>query len=219
MPLENGPRERLLKEGPQSLGTEELIAILLRTGTKNKDVLTVAKEIYERHGKSLYKLSRATIQDLKKVKGLGMVKIVTLLAALEIAKRLVKEEIRNTEKSLSSPEHVFQYCLDMQNLPQEVVRVIFLDSKLKIIGSSDISKGTLTTSIVHPRDVFREAILRNAHGVIIVHNHPSGDPTPSEDDVEITKRIIEAGKLLGITVHDHVVIGNTYYSIMQRLRQ
>jgi DNA repair protein RadC len=218
MPLENGPREKLLKEGPQALSTEELLAILLRTGTKNKDVLAVAKEIFEQNGKSLYKLSRATVQDLKKVKGLGMVKIVTLIAALEIAKRLAKEEVKNSEGPLNSPEKVFQYCLDMQNFPQEVVRVIFLDSKLRIIGSSDISRGTLTTSIAHPRDVFREALARNAHGVIIVHNHPSGDPTPSADDIEITKRLVEAGKVLGITVHDHVIIGNTYYSIVQRLK-
>ncbi len=218
MRIENGPRERLLNEGAQSLTTEELIAILLRTGTKDRDVLAVSKELFEKHERSLYKMSKATIGDLRKFKGLGKVKAVTLLAALEIAKRLVKEEVKLTSPTLNSPEQVFQYCIDMQTFPQEVVRVLFLDSKLRLIGSSDISKGTLTTSIANPRDIFREALIRNAHGIIIVHNHPSGDPTPSEDDVEITKRLIEAGGVLNIKVLDHVVIGRTFCSIIQKFR-
>jgi len=218
MRIENGPRERLLNEGAQSLTTEELIAILLRTGTKDRDVLAVSKELFEKHERSLYKMSKATIEDLRKFKGLGKVKAVTLLAALEIAKRLVKEEVKLTSPTLNSPEQVFQYCIDMQTFPQEVVRVLFLDSKLRLIGSSDISKGTLTTSIANPRDIFREALIRNAHGIIIVHNHPSGDPTPSEDDVEITKRLIEAGGVLNIKVLDHVVIGRTFCSIIQKFR-
>jgi len=218
MRIENGPRERLLNEGAQSLTTEELIAILLRTGTRDRDVLTVSKELFEKHERSLYKMSKATIEDLRKFKGLGKVKAVTLLAALEIAKRLVKEEVKLTSPTLNSPEQVFQYCIDMQTFPQEVVRVLFLDSKLRLIGSSDISKGTLTTSIANPRDIFREALIRNAHGIIIVHNHPSGDPTPSEDDVEITKRLIEAGGVLNIKVLDHVVIGRTFCSIIQKFR-
>jgi len=218
MRIENGPRERLLNEGAQSLTTEELIAILLRTGTRDRDVLAVSKELFEKHERSLYKMSKATIEDLRKFKGLGKVKAVTLLAALEIAKRLVKEEVKLTSPTLNSPEQVFQYCIDMQTFPQEVVRVLFLDSKLRLIGSSDISKGTLTTSIANPRDIFREALIRNAHGIIIVHNHPSGDPTPSEDDVEITKRLIEAGGVLNIKVLDHVVIGRTFCSIIQKFR-
>ncbi|WP_448376953.1 RadC family protein [Fervidobacterium sp.] len=218
MRIENGPRERLLNEGAQVLSTEELIAILLRTGTKDKDVISVAKELFEKHDRSLYKMSKATIEDLRRFKGLGDVKAVTLLASLEIAKRLVREEIKQTSTTFNSPEQVFQYCIDMQSFPQEVVRVLFLDSKLKLIGSSDISKGTLTTSIANPRDVFREALIRNAHGIIIVHNHPSGDPTPSEDDVEITKRLIEAGKILNVKVLDHVVIGRTFCSIVQKFK-
>jgi DNA repair protein RadC len=218
MRIENGPRERLLNEGAQSLTTEELIAIILRTGTRDRDVLAVSKELFEKHERSLYKMSKATIEDLRKFKGLGKVKAVTLLAALEIAKRLVKEEVKLTSPTLNSPEQVFQYCIDMQTFPQEVVRVLFLDSKLRLIGSSDISKGTLTTSIANPRDIFREALIRNAHGIIIVHNHPSGDSTPSEDDVEITKRLIKAGGVLNIKVLDHVVIGRTFCSIIQKFR-
>ncbi|MGQ9856109.1 MAG: RadC family protein [Fervidobacterium sp.] len=218
MQLENGPREKLLNEGAQNLSTEELIAILLRTGTKDKDVIALSREIFDRYDRSLYKLSKATINELKKIKGLGDVKIVTLVAALEISKRLVKEEYKEEFISLKSPEDVYRYCIDMQAFEQEVVRVLFVDSKLRLIGSKDISKGTINTSIAHPRDIFREALTKNAPGIIVAHNHPSGDPTPSMDDIEITKKLIEAGKIIGITVHDHVVIGSGYISIISKIK-
>ncbi|MEJ5258406.1 MAG: DNA repair protein RadC [Fervidobacterium sp.] len=218
MQLENGPRERLLNDGAQNLTTEELIAILLRTGTKEKDVIALSREIFDRYDRSLYKLSKATIDELREIKGLGDVKIVTLLSALEISKRLVKEEYKESFVSLKSPEDVYKYCIDMQSFEQEVVRVLFVDSKLRLIGSKDISKGTINTSIAHPRDIFREALTKNAPGIIVAHNHPSGDPTPSTDDIEITKKLIEAGKIIGITVHDHVVIGTGYISIISRIK-
>ncbi|MGC8819696.1 MAG: RadC family protein [Fervidobacterium sp.] len=219
MSLNNGPREKLLMDGSESLTTDELIAILLRTGTKAKDVLKVSKELFELFDNSLYKMSRATLEDFRKVKGLGGVKIVTLLAALELAKRLVKEETINNDPVLNSPQSVFQYCIDMQAFPQEVVRVIFLDSRLKVIGSKDISRGTLNSSIAHPRDILREALIRNSSGIIIAHNHPSGDPTPSKDDIDITKRIKKAGELLGIALFDHVIIGRTYNSLRQNFKE
>lgn len=216
MALENGPREKLLLNGSETLSTEELIAILLRTGTKDKDVVKVSKELFENFENSLYKMSRATFDDFRKVKGLGDVKIITLLAALELAKRLVKEETVTLDPKLNSPEKVFQYCIDMQSLPQEVVRIIFLDSKLTVLGSKEISKGTISTSIAHPRDIFREALIRNSTGIIMVHNHPSGDPTPSQEDIELTKRIKKAGELLGVNLLDHIIIGKTYFSLRQK---
>lgn len=219
MALENGPREKLIEHGPEFLKTEELIAILLRTGSKNNNVLQVSTELFKKFNESLYKMSKGTFDDFRKIKGLGEVKIVTLLAALELAKRLVKEEAVRNEKIFNSPDTVFQYCIDMQSLPQEVVRVIFLNSKLHLIGSKDISKGSASSSMAHPRDIFREAVIRNATGIIMVHNHPSGDPIPSQDDIYITKRVWEAGKLLGITLHDHIIVGKTYYSLRQKCKE
>ncbi|HOJ93780.1 MAG TPA: hypothetical protein PK390_00935 [Fervidobacterium nodosum] len=129
MPIEYGPREKLLKEGSEALETSELIAILLRTGTNGKDVLETSKELFNKFGGSLYKMSRATFDDFKSIKGLGDVKIVTLMAALELAKRLVKEETVILDPKLTSPENVFQYCIDMQSYPQEIVRVILYAKK------------------------------------------------------------------------------------------
>lgn len=219
MPLKNGPREKLLTQGPEALKTEELLAIILRTGTKDNDVIHLSSDLFKAFDESLYKMSKGTFEDFKKIKGLGEVKIITLLASLELARRLVKEEVIKNERVFNTPDIVFQYCIDMQGLPQEVVRIIFLNSKLQLIASKDISKGSVSSSMAHPRDIFREAILRNASGIIMAHNHPSGDPTPSSDDVDLTKRIREAGKLLGIQLHDHIIIGKTYYSLRQKCKE
>ncbi|MCX7653156.1 MAG: DNA repair protein RadC [Fervidobacterium sp.] len=219
MVLKKGPREKLLNNGSESLSTEELIAILLRTGTRGRDVVKVSRELFEHFENSLYKMSKASFDEFKKIKGLGNAKIITLLATFELAKRLIKEEILTEDPRLNSPEKVFQYCIDMQILPQETVRVIFLDSKLNVISSKEISRGTITTSLAHPRDIFREAIIRNSTAIIMVHNHPSGDPTPSQEDVELTKRIKKAGELLGVSLVDHIVIGKTYFSLRQNCKE
>ncbi|MGB4262735.1 MAG: DNA repair protein RadC [Fervidobacterium sp.] len=220
MPIENGPREKLISEGADSLSTPELIAILLRTGTKDTNVLVLSDELFNAFGKSLYKMSRVTLGEFKKIKGLGNVKAVTLLAALELAKRLVREEVSILDEPVfNSPENVFKYCMDMQTFRQEVARVLFLDTKLKLVGSKDISKGTLNISVVHPRDIFREALLRNCSGIVLVHNHPSGDVKPSNEDLELTIRLKKTGDLLGITLLDHVIIGNTFYSFRQDCKE
>jgi len=144
MSIENGPREKLITEGADSLSTPELLAILMRTGVKDENVVMLSEKIFVKFDRSLYKMSKATLDDFKSIKGLGDVKAVTLLAALELAKRLAKEEVVISEEPVfNSPENVFKYCLDMQSLKQEVARVLFLDTKLKLIGAKDISKGTL----------------------------------------------------------------------------
>lgn len=196
------------------------MAILLRTGTRDKDVVRLSRELLENYENSLYKLSKATLQDLLNFKGLGRVKAVTIFASLELAKRLVREtSLQDGDEPFNTPEKVFKYCIDMRDLKQEVVRVLFLDSKLKLIASKDISRGTLNVSIVHPRDVFREAVLRNSSAIVLVHNHPSGDATPSGEDVEITVRIKRAGETLGIPLLDHVIIGTSYYSFRRDSRE
>ena len=220
MSIENGPREKLITEGADSLSTPELLAILMRTGVKDENVVMLSEKIFVKFDRSLYKMSKATLDDFKSIKGLGDVKVVTLLAALELAKRLVKEEVVISEEPVfNSPENVFKYCLDMQSLKQEVARVLFLDTKLKLIGSKDISKGTLNVSVVHPRDIFREALLRNSSGIVLVHNHPSGDVKPSTEDLELTNKIKKIGDMIGITLIDHVIVGNTFYSFKRDCKE
>ncbi|MBO8139226.1 MAG: DNA repair protein RadC [Thermosipho sp. (in: Bacteria)] len=204
------PREKLMKKGPESLSNEELIAILLRTGSKGQDVLKTSKLLLENFDNSLVKISKATIDDLNKIKGLGKVKATTIFAAMELAKRFLKEN--RTGKKLNSPEKIYEYCLDMKHFDQEVVRVISLNSKLYEISSKDISIGLADSSLAHPREIYKEAIKNGAVYIILVHNHPSGDVMPSKDDKIITQKVKEAGQIIGIRLLDHLIIGNGFYS-------
>ncbi|PLV60357.1 hypothetical protein AS005_03505 [Thermotoga sp. KOL6] len=204
------PRERLIKAGPEALSKEELIAILLRTGRKGKHVLELARILFEKFDSSLVKLTNANIEEIASVNGVGIVKAVTLKAALELGKRL-HEELEGIPKRLDSPEKVYRHCKDMIYLEKEAVKVICLDRKLNLISEVVITVGTSEKSLVHPREVFRTAIRTNASGIIVAHNHPSGDPTPSREDRLITKNLKEAGKILGIDLVDHVIISKRGY--------
>ncbi|ABR30089.1 hypothetical protein SU69_01150 [Thermosipho melanesiensis] len=204
------PREKLLTEGTEKLENHELLAILLRTGTKNNNVLEISKKILNYFDNSLLKLSKASIEDLCKIKGLGKAKATTILAAMELSKRLLNEERKG--KTLNSPELIYEFCKDMKQFDQEVVRVIMLNSKLSVISSRDITIGLIDTSLAHPREVFREAIKNSAVYIVLVHNHPSGDVTPSKNDKDLTYKVKEAGEIIGIKLLDHVIIGNGFYS-------
>ncbi|WP_126993109.1 RadC family protein [Thermosipho globiformans] len=204
------PREKLINEGVENLSTEELLAILLRTGTKDLDVLKLSKNLFESFDKSLKKISAASIDELCKVKGLGIVKAVTILAAMELSKRYLLEDRKG--KFLNSPELIYEHCLDMKHFEQEVVRVISLNSKLYEISTKDITIGLIDTSLAHPREIYREAIKNSASYVVVVHNHPSGDVRPSKEDREVTLKIKKAGEIIGIKLLDHVIIGNGFYS-------
>ncbi|MDK2885502.1 MAG: repair protein RadC [Thermosipho sp. (in: thermotogales)] len=204
------PREKLINEGPENLSTEELIAILLRTGSKGQDVLKTSKLLLETFDNSLVKISKATINELNKIKGMGEAKATTIFAAMELAKRFLKED--RSGKMLNTPEKVYEYCLDMKHLDQEVVRVIFLNSKLYEISFKDISIGLADSSLAHPREIFKEAIKNGAVYIILVHNHPSGDVLPSKDDKILTQKVKEAGHIIGIKLLDHIIIGNGFYS-------
>lgn len=206
LPSNERPRERLATEGPDSLKPSELIAILLRVGTPGASALEVGTELIKRFG-TLDELSRASVSDLCRVRGIGRDKAVTLIAAFTLA-RLMAKEMRQDLPTLDTPDRVAD-LLREQNRCYEVenFQVILLNTRRKLIRVERISQGTLDTILVHPREVFKPAITANAAAVVLAHNHPSGDPMPSEADIKVTRDLIRAGQLLKIEVLDHVIIG------------
>ena len=208
LPDHEKPRERLLKHGPHALKPSELIAILLRTGTKGVSVLDVADELLQRFGHSLDRLSRATKEDLRAVKGIGWDKTATLLAAFSLAAKM-KDEKAQESPLLDTPDSVADMLRDRNRQNRvEQFQVVLLNTRRRLISIKDISQGTLDTLLVHPREVFQHAIAAGAAALVLVHNHPSGDPTPSEADIKVTRDLIRAGQVLKIEVLDHVILGS-----------
>ncbi len=202
----------MMKAGSEGLSEQELIAILLRTGIRGKDVFQLAEELYAKFDRSLRALSNAELEEIASVSGIGIAKATSLKAALELGKRLYKE-LSDVRINLDKPDTVFEYCHDMRFFEKEVLRVIIVDSKLFVVFHKDITHGTSNQTLFHPAEIFRIAVRSNAGGLIIVHNHPSGDPTPSEEDKRATEMIIKAGDILGIRLIDHLVVGReSYYS-------
>lgn len=201
------PRERLINQGASSLSNQELIAILLRTGTKEESVLVLANRILSSFDK-IQDLKDATIEELTSVKGVGKAKAVQLLAAAEIGKRLYRKH-SDGRYTIRSPEDAASYLMtDMASLSQEHFVVLFLNVKNEVLHKQTIFIGSLNSSIVHPREVFREAVKRSAASIVVAHNHPSGNPAPSPEDIEVTKRLMEAGSIMGIETLDHLIIGD-----------
>jgi DNA repair protein RadC len=205
-PVNERPRERLVNLGADSLSHAELIAILLRTGLKGMNAVEIGKQLMQKFG-SLQLLARASIEDLRSVRGIGRDKAVALVAAFTLARKMASE-LQYESPVLREPENVVR-LLREQNLLKEVetLQVLLLNARYKLIRVEEISDGTLDTILVHPREVFRRAIAANAHAIVLAHNHPSGDPTPSAADIKVTKDLIRAGQLLKIEVIDHVIIG------------
>jgi DNA repair protein RadC len=216
LPAEDRPRERLLRLGAEQLSDAELLAILLRTGIKGRSVIELAGDLLHHceakdPGNGLLKLLDLQQEDLKRVvPGIGQAKLCQILAALQLGQRAGK--LRPTIIDLNNPRAVFEYLSPRySHLGQEKFLVILLNAKNQLIDVESISSGTLTATLVHPREVFKSAIRRTAHAMILAHNHPSGDPSPSREDRELTRRLIEAGKVIGIEVLDHIVIGDGRY--------
>ena len=203
LPKFDRPREKLAKYGPEFLRDEELLAILLRTGTEGKNVLKIAKEILSKFSKK--RLLSLTFDQLKQIKGIGPAKACTILAAQELIKRALKIG-EATLPIIRSTKDVIAQAVYMRDKTREHLMVIFLNARNEMIYKKPMFIGTLNANLVHPREIFQEALKQNAASVILVHNHPSGDPDPSEDDLTITKRIVEAGKIMGIDILDHVII-------------
>ena len=205
-PASERPRERLAALGADALSHAELIAILLRTGLKGTNAVEIGRQLLSRF-KTLQSLARASVVDLQKVKGIGRDKAVTLVAAFALARKMAKE-LQLESPVLDNPENVVQLLRD-QNLVKnnETLQALFLNTRHKLISVEEISNGTRDTLLVDPGAVFRKAIEAGASAVVLVHNHPSGDPSPSDADIKTTRDLIRAGKLLKIEVLDHVIIG------------
>lgn len=214
LPRSERPRERLIEYGPKSLSSTELIALILSTGTKGESVIVTAQKLILSFG-SLRGIMEASLEDLKQLKGLGEAKATKLMAAFEIARRINIEDHQRDKlhinsnkrnKIVTSPEELFNMIrFQISNFTKEHFYVISLDTRNKFIGLDEISVGTLTSSLVHPRETFESAIRRHAAQIIIAHNHPSEELDPSEDDIKITKRLVEAGRIMGIEVLDHLI--------------
>ncbi|MDN4607141.1 RadC family protein [Sporosarcina highlanderae] len=201
------PRERLIRQGAASLSNQELVAILLRTGTKEESVLLLANRILNSFDK-IQDLKDATVEEMMAVKGIGQAKAVQVLAAAEIGKRIYRKHSEG-RYVIKSPEDAAAYLMtDMSSLLQEHFVVLFLNVKNEVLHKQTIFIGSLNSSIVHPREIFREAVKRSAASIIVSHNHPSGNPAPSPEDIEVTKRLVEAGAIMGIELLDHVIIGD-----------
>jgi DNA repair protein RadC len=205
MPEEERPREKLMARGAAALTDPELIAILLRTGVRGANAIEVARELLVKY-KSLGDLSRCTVKELAAIRGIGNAKAVQLVAAFGLGQRLARESF--ARKKIDSPELVCDLVgAEMRMLHKESLRVILLDTRYHMLRIEEISIGSINESIAHPRDVFRPAIIFSAYAVVVVHNHPSGDPSPSQADHSLTRRLSEAAELLQIKLLDHIIIG------------
>jgi DNA repair protein RadC len=205
MPVEDRPREKLATLGDVSLSEPELLAILLRTGVSGASAVDVARDLIERYG-SLTGLSRCTVDELKTIRGVGFAKAVQLVAAFGIGKRLANAKAKN--QKLDSPESIEALVgPEMRRLRKESLRVVLLDTRYQLIRVEEISLGSINESIAHPRDVLRPALVSSAYALVIVHNHPSGDASPSQTDHSLTRRLAEAAELLQIKLLDHIIIG------------
>ena len=216
IPLNDRPREKMASNGAAVLTDAELIAILLRTGTAEKSAIDIASEMTADGG--LYKrLAGITrLNELTNIKGLGQAKAATVLAALEIGRRIASA--KPLEKiHLSCPQDVADFLMPrLRYAAKEQFVVILLNNKNKVIGTEVVSEGSLSSSIVHPREVYAPAILHHAAAIMVAHNHPSGDPKPSTEDTEVTRMLARSGKVLGIPMIDHVIIGDgNYYSFLE----
>jgi DNA repair protein RadC len=206
--FEEQPYEKIERLGPKSLSDAELLAIVIRTGAKDEPSIYTARKVLALNSRGLGGIQVLSSKELQNVKGIGRVKSIQLKAIAEISNRLSKSYAVQRFK-VSSPQSVANIFMEeMRYLAREHIKVLLLDTKNGIIKDSEISVGTVNASLVDPREVFKEALEYGAVNIILIHNHPSGDPTPSMDDIEVTKRVYEAGRVIGIELLDHIIIGD-----------
>lgn len=215
IPVDERPRERMMQYGASSLSNAELLAILLRTGTASQSAVHIAERVLSQTA-GLKGLTDSTIETLVQVKGVGPAKAVQILAGVELGRR-ISRLIPDERLSVRSPQDAAEFMMDeLQHLTQEHFVCLFLNTKNEVIGKETIFVGSLNASIVHPREIFRKAIQRASAAIICLHNHPSGDPTPSAEDRHVTSRLKEAGRIVGIEVLDHIIIGEQrFYSMKE----
>lgn len=210
VPQQSRPRERMAEYGPEALANHELLAILLRTGTKDYNVLQLSMQVFS-HFDDLYMFKNASLEELLVIPGIGKAKAFELLASIELGKRLAKTTLLK-EGAVTSSQYVGKLLLEeLKGLQQELVVGLFLNTKNEIIKKETIFKGSLNTSVAHPREIFKAAMKYSSARIIIAHNNPSGNPEPSEADLQFTKRMVEVGKIVGIELLDHFIIGEDKY--------
>jgi DNA repair protein RadC len=218
-PEDERPRERLLKFGADELSTAHLIAIILRTGSREKSALELARELLMQF-KSVKEIEGASLAEFSTFKGIGSAKVAQLKAAFELGRRLISSEAEGDKDrpSFRNSRDVFEYYRPrFYGLKKERFLCAMLDTRNRVFKETVVSDGTLTSSLVHPREVFRSAIKEASASVLFVHNHPSGDPAPSRDDIAITERLVETGKIIGIEVLDHIIISDSgYLSLLEK---
>lgn len=216
IPSENRPRERLLKYGVESLSNQELLMIILKTGAKEKSVQEVALELLMMFG-SLYNLRNMTVSKVSSIKGIGKIKAIELISCLELGKRIFLEEQQSSKKIVISPKVIWKDSLYLFfGKKQEYFYCFYLNNKQELIERKLLFMGTLNRSVVHPREIFKEAYLLSASSIICLHNHPSNDVRPSSEDIRFTNSLVEIGKIQGIPVIDHIIVGETgYYSFYE----
>lgn len=216
LPNEERPREKLLRFGAAAMSDVELLAILLRTGSRQESVIKLAERLlvmYREQG--LGGLARLEPRQFARLKGIGMVKAVTIAAALELGKRLA-ERPGQDKKTIDSPQAAADYVMArLRDETREHFLAMLLDTRHHVLDMPVISIGNLNSSVVHPREVFKQAVLASAASIILLHNHPSGDPKPSREDINITSNMVRAGQIIGITVLDHIIIGDNQYISMK----
>jgi DNA repair protein RadC len=216
-PANERPREKLLNHGPETLSEAELLAILLRTGSKKANVLDMAKTLFAEHGESLGTLASRNAQELQ-AHGIGLAKAISIVAAFELGRRKEAEQKDKRPAQVRSSKDIVKiYAPLMRDLQYEVFKVILLDSANHILRDREISRGILNSSLVHPREVFKYALMETAASIVVLHNHPSGNPEPSAEDRQITRQLVDAGKTMWIPVVDHIILaGNDYTSFADK---
>jgi DNA repair protein RadC len=217
IPAEERPQEKLLKYGANSLSDSELLAIILRKGSKGDNAVMLAQKILSQDGRGLRNIAEGSVEGFKKYRGISDVKACKLSAVAELCKRISTFALRNQRLKISSPNDAAHLVMEeMRYYKKEYFKIILLDTKNNVIKVSEISVGSLNSSVVHPREVFSEAILNSSSSMILVHNHPSGESEPSREDIDLTERLVECGKIIGIKVIDHIIIGDgIFYSFKE----
>lgn len=216
LPPDERPREKLMRHGAEVLSTSELLAVVLGSGTEGQSALELARRLLEEAGGTLYGLASLPAGDLARWRGMGPAKVARVRATVELARRMWAEQRGPRPLVRNARDLAAVVIPKLRYLDREHLLVVMLDASNRVVGMETVSVGDLTSSIAHPREVFRPCIRHNAAAVALAHNHPSGDPVPSEDDLAITERLIAAGRLLGIEVLDHVILSDdTYISLRQ----
>ena len=215
LPINERPRERLINKGVTSLSDEELLSIVLKTGTKDVSAKLLASQILRELG-NIQNLKNISFHELTKIKGIGAAKACLILAIQELHKRMKRKQEKIVDVKITNPEIVYDYYKNIANEKQEYFYCLYLDSNKKVLKEKLLFMGTVNQSMVHPRDIFKEAYTVNATAFICIHNHPTGDVRPSKEDKIVTQRLNQIGELMGIKLVDHVIIGeNKYYSFLE----